>query len=744
MDIKLTSNMDSYTVANNKVVGWSGTQTSYQYCQGNVNNTGWFWNNSTKMAPWNWNTAVTPYGYNLQQYWCIEYNYFQLDSMQYEDGSWLIVWRLRGTFRDYWSGAFTNLGVGDFETNWWSYSPMPMGVPSGGKYPLPGFAGWDFSIFYIYLKWNQFRPNPGVTNIALFNTNGVAKLNTNPLWVYPPSFNPIVLVPSPTAVVPITPSLVIGDPEPGTVIPPVAEAPVAAPVAAPVTVVVPIEVPVSIPVEEPVAAPVAVPVEVPVTIPVEAPVTIPVTIPVEVPVTIPVEAPVPVPVAVPVPVPVDAPVPVPVAPVPVPVPVDAPTPVPVAPVPVPVPVDAPTPVPVAPVPVPVPVDAPVPVPVAPVPVPVPVSIPISAPINTPTAAPVTAPVAAPGVAGTCNITGTASQCRYFPGWHGLDCGCELRPVMDCTENVGGNTWKVWWGYKVWCRDGCRRPEFIRQPYGWGNRFYPGSAKRSGQPDTFCTSQRQYSKVFSTQVTYNPKSFLSSLLTFEAWVLGHRVALLVPSSFRNKQCTASSSSAPVAKTGGNGHTHYRQADSEFYDAESDVVTKDFEEYDQTSYRLGLADEYARSMTTGSGYTAGYTVSTSSPTPFIGRATCRNFAVTGISDVTTCFNVTLEDGTRVASQCASKPDSSGRFPFSISVSLARSQVYSKYFIDPLPAVPGAHWIQTAYSCSESVATTTNTIATSDRAIENPIQSSSSNLRPVYGVVLAFLVALCALVF
>lgn len=729
--------MSSYTQPDNvQWVTWSPWKDSAKsYCP-NITSQGsgkgyYIWQNSTKRAPWGWNTVTSAYGWQAQQYWCNDAKMFQLDSMQFwDDQSWLILWRVVGNFRDYVSGTQAILCTGDFEVQLWSYLTLPNGVP-GSKFPLPGFADWNWSNWYIYLKWNKFLPVPGVANVQMYNMKGAALPLTNPAWISSPSINPIVLVPAPTATVPITPALV-GEPEPEVVLPPIDPIPAPTPIA---------EVPVDAPVNIPVAAPVSVPVDAPVDVPIEAPVTIPIEAPVnppiivEVPVTIPVDAPVNIPVEAPVDAPVDVPIEVPVT-----IPVEAPVNPPVTiEVPITIPVEAPVAQPIS-----VPVEAPVNPPTNP-PTSIPVSIPISTPITTPVLAPVTAPVAAPGVAGSCNITGTASQCRYFPGWHGLDCGCELRPVMDCVENIGGNNWKVWWGYKVWCRDGCRKPEFIRQPYGWGNRFFPGSSKRSGQPDTFCTANRQYSKVFSSQVTYNPKSFFGSL-TFEAWVLGHRVALVVPSSFKNKQCSAAS--VPTSTSGGNGHGHYRQADNEFYDNDSDIVTKDFEEFDATAYNLARADEYIRTMTSATGYIAGYNVPASAPTPFIGRATCRNFLISGFAEVSTCFNVTLEDGTLLKTQCAEPDYEAAGFTFNIHVTVPRSQLYSKFFLDPRPAVPGKHWTQATYSCepngpkTTTTTTTTTTVVISDRAIVAP--SSASSLSSATGLILAAIFAVCALFF
>lgn len=648
----------------------------------------------------------------------------------------MILWRLVGNFKDTISGSNQIIGKGDFEANIWSDFPnLPQGVP-GPRFPLPGFAGWDWSQWTIYLKWNHYAPLPTIADFAMFNMNGKATTLTNPAWIASPYTAPFILIAAPTATIPITPALV-GEPEPEVVLPPIDPVPVDPPT----TVITPVDVPVSIPIAVPVEAPVTVPVTAPVVVeePIEEPVAEPVSFPFGAPVPIYMEEPVAAPISQPITVPVEAPVAIPIT-IPVEAPVAAPVATPITiPIAEPVTVVEPVSQPIT-VPVAAPIAEPITPPISPPPTSTPVSIPISAPIFTPVLAPVTTPVAAPGVAGTCNVTGAATQCRYFPGWHGLDCGCELRPVMDCVENIGGNNWKVWWGYKVWCRDGCRRPEFIRQPYGWGNRFFPGSSKRTGQPDTFCTANRQYSKVFSSTVTYNPKSFFGSL-TFEAWVLGHRVALVVPSSFRNKQCSASSST-PTSSSGGNGH-HHRQVDSEFFDSESELVGKDQEEYDGDASRLARADEFIRTMTSATGYTAGYTVSYKNPVPFIGRATCRNFVISGASEVSACFNVTLEDGTVLKSACTVPDYENGGFRFQLHTSVPRSQVFSKYYLDARPAVPGRHFIQASYACEATPKkTSTTTIVTSNqRALV--ATSSASSLNAATGLILA-LFALCVLFF
>jgi len=514
------------------------------------------------------------------------------------------------------------------------------------------FTGWD-----VYITLTAQVAAVSDLSVKLISLNSTVINCSPPL---PTTINP-----------PVSPPVAISAPQ-AIVSPPVAPTPV--PVSPTPVPVAPTPVPVA-----PTPVPVA-PTPVPV-----APTPVPVA-PTPVPV-----APTPVPVA-PTPVPV-APTPVPVAPTPVPV---APTPVPVSPTPVPV---SPTPVPVAPTPVPV---APTPVPVAPTPVPVaptPVSpVPVGVPVNIP---PVLAPSVTP-TAPACNVTGETTACRWWPGWHGPDCGCELRPVLNCVELVSGNQYKAWWGYKVWCRRGARAPKVFHQPVGWGNRFLPNPGNR-GQPQDFCVSPAQASRVFSTDFTYDDRH-----PSFQAWVLGHRVAVLVPGAVRSQQCST---------TNGHGHTpdehsHRKTVTSEYADSDSQAVTVDFPEYNSEQAKLQEIRDYFRTLGAGSDYQAIDFMSAESPVDFKGKVSCINFELSGRTSVPACFNITTAENpdTIIYSGCTTPIDGDVFSALSSQISLTPDQLNNEYHLVVRPDLPGLHRAIVKYTClPNSVKASSNSDAT-----------------------------------
>jgi len=330
-------------------------------------------------------------------------------------------------------------------------------------------------------------------------------------------------------------------------------------------------------------------------------------------------------------------------------------------------------------------------------------VPSYVPVNIPPAInPSLPPTAIPG----CNGTGdTSPHCKRWgihSGWHGPDCGCEVRPVLDCVESLGGDDYRAHWGYKVWCRHNARPPPVIRQPYGWGNRFLPGSANR-GQPQDFCTDKKQYRDVFTTDFEYNG-DHRHHKFKFEAWILGHRIAILVPSVHtRTKQCSSSGGNGHGngnGNGGGNGHEHrsWEVMETMESDADSSWVTKDFPEYSYQDARAAHVNSHKLAIDASSDYSALVTMTATNPVVVHGRASCTNFVIVGETTVHSCYNITtaLNPDTPVASGCTSLPERPDRRTFAQEVQISPKYIGVAIYVTVRPEVPGGHHAIIRYQC------------------------------------------------
>jgi hypothetical protein len=266
------------------------------------------------------------------------------------------------------------------------------------------------------------------------------------------------------------------------------------------------------------------------------------------------------------------------------------------------------------------------------------------------------------------------------------------------EHQGGKTYIAHWGYKVWCRRGARAPEVIRQPYGWGNRFLPNPGSR-GQPVDFCTDRSQYRKVFTSTFEYEAGS-RHNRFKFDAWILGHRVALLVPSvHIRSKQCSATAT--PHGGSGGNGHDHrdFEALTTEFEDADSEWVTSEYPEYNHDDVRLAQILDHRVSLDAGSNFQALETTTATNPVRFHGRATCTNFAISGSTSASSCYNITssVDPEKILASGCTQLSDGEDTWQkFYVPVEIDPQYLNMGFYVTVRPELPSVHRAMVQYSC------------------------------------------------
>jgi len=232
---------------------------------------------------------------------------------------------------------------------------------------------------------------------------------------------------------------------------------------------------------------------------------------------------------------------------------------------------------------------------------------------------------------------------------------------------------------------------IRQSAGWSNRFLPNPANR-GQPTDFCTEQRQYKRVFSSEFVINKDKWFN----YQAFVLGHRVALALPASVRAKQCSAGGSGGIG---GGNGHEH-REITEEYEDSSSEYVSEDFPEYTDPfkTARLQWIHEYMHTIQAATGRAVS-TMTQDEGVSFKGRASCTAFTLGGQTSVPACYNVTTDDNLDViiASGCTEPITDSKYSSISKNVVLPSEQLDTTYRIHIKPEVPGRHTVKVTYACT-----------------------------------------------
>lgn len=362
-------------------------------------------------------------------------------------------------------------------------------------------------------------------------------------------------------------------------------------------------------------------------------------------------------------------------------------------------------------------------------------VPSYVPVNIPPAInPSLPPTSIPG----CNGTGdTSPHCKRWgvhSGWHGPDCGCEVRPVLDCVEHVSGDDYRAHWGYKVWCRRGARPPPVIRQPYGWGNRFLPGQGNR-GQPQDFCTDRNQYRDVFTTDFEYNGNHHHHKF-KFEAWVLGHRIAILVPAVHINtKQCSSTGGSGSGGYSGGNGHEHraWETMETAETDSESTWVTKDFPEYSYRDARAAHIDAHKLAIDASSEYSALVVMTATNPVTVHGRASCTNFVITGETTVHACYNITtaLDPTAVIASGCTSVNANAEWRTFSQEVQISPKYIGVAIYVTVRPEVPGGQRANIYYKCAAR--------SSKNRVDDIAAASSLSTSFALFALLFAALVAL-----
>lgn len=318
----------------------------------------------------------------------------------------------------------------------------------------------------------------------------------------------------------------------------------------------------------------------------------------------------------------------------------------------------------------------------------------------------------------------ASECTWFPGWHGPDCGCELRPVLNCIEPTNdANIYRAHWGYKTWCRPRCRRPDFITQSVGWGNRFLPSQAAR-GQPTVFCTQRESYDRVFSTLYTpFRPGNGQSPV---DMWLLGHRIALVLPNTHKTKVC--SSNHGNHNKNGGNddkgrdghhdgkGHGKSKRESTEFYDADSiaagpeylegrsEAVKSAFENLPSSQlwhYDLKKIPSHRIGKLIGFGRTGQHSSSmnmNNNGAVFSGRTRCSSFSVAGITTVPACFNVTSPELEGVYSGCTTPIADANTSEFFTTVDVpVGDRPFLSFEITVVPQLPGTHTVSLEYHCT-----------------------------------------------